>query len=84
MGDVLVKKGTISEGRITTLTVGFDGLPDREIDRSTAMRWMADGHSFIPLLGGKRGPAMQLVEVDDDTRVIRADTAVASEDSLPF
>ena len=84
MGDVLVKKGSISEGRITSLTVGFDGLPDREIDRATALRWMRDGHSFVPLLGGRRGQTLLLVEADEDTVVIRTDSAKEAQDSLPF
>ena len=84
MGDVLVKRGTIEEGRITTLTVGFDGLPDRDIDRTTAIAWMRDGHSLVPLTNGQRGSALLLVEADEATLVIRADADKVGEDSLPF
>lgn len=83
MGDVVVKGGRIRGGRIETLRVHLHNLPERTIDRDTALAWMRDGHSLIPVLGGRRGPALQLVEVGDDARYIRTDNAATPEDALP-
>ena len=58
MGDVLVRNGTVNDGTIATLEVSLHGLPDRSIDRDTAIAWMKDGHSFIPVVGGVRKPAL--------------------------
>jgi len=82
MGDVLVKAGTLSEGRITSLVVGLPRLPDRTLDRDTAIRWMRDGHSFVPVQGGARLRALQLVEVGDG-HVIRDDHEPVDQDALP-
>lgn len=78
MGAVHVKGATVAGSRIERLHVGLDRLPDRTIDRATAIRWMKDGHSL--LLPG--GPALQLVEVGDG-HVIRTDNAPVDEDRLP-
>lgn len=83
MADVRVKRGTVVDGRVTALVVGFDGLADRTIDRATALGWLADGHSFVPVIDGARGPALQRVEVADDRFVIRTDNAPVDEDALP-
>jgi hypothetical protein len=82
MGQVLVKAGTVVAGRIERLVVGFDRLPDRSIDRETAIRWMKDGHSFVPVLAGRRLPALQLVPVGE-TVAIRTDNESIEEDRLP-
>ena len=78
MGAVHVKGATLSGHRIQRLHVGIDRLPDRTIDRDTAIRWMKDGHSL--LVPG--GTALQLVEVGDG-HVIRIDNAPVDEDHLP-
>ena len=82
MADVMVKAATLSEGRIQSMTVGFHGLPDREIDRDTALAWMKDGHSLIPVRAGRRLHALQLVEVDEQ-HVIRHDNVPSDEDAVP-
>ena len=82
MGDVLVTGGKVAEGKIEKLHVKLHGLPDRELDRATALAWMKDGHSFIPFVKGQRLTALQLVEVGDD-HFIRHDNATESTDSLP-
>lgn len=82
MGDVVVKRGSLDNGRITSLVVGLYGLPDRTIDREQALQWMKDGHSLVPVVEGRRLPALQLVEVDD-TWVIRNDNEPVAEDRLP-
>ena len=82
MGDVLVKKGTVSNGRIAELEVELHGLGARVIDRETALAWMKDGHSLVLLVDGKRGSALQLVDLPDGELSIRADNAPEAADSL--
>lgn len=82
MGDVLVKRGSVSGGRIGDLVVDLAGLPERKIDRDTALAWMKDGHSLVPVLGGRRAAALQLVAVGEGF-VIRTDNAAVDEDALP-
>lgn len=82
MGDILVRGGTIKDGRIDALKVDLHGLPQRTIDRATALAWLKDGHSFVPVRGTQRLTALQLVEVDDEL-VIRTDNAAVAEDALP-
>lgn len=83
MGEVLVRKGTLSEGKIESLTVGFHGLPERTIDRDTAIAWMRDGHSLIPVRAGERLTALQLVDIEDGGPAIRTDNQAVAEDELP-
>ena len=82
MGDVLIKKGALSEGRITSLDVEMHGLPARTIDRDTAIAWMKDGHSFVPYTKGQRGPALLLIEVGEEL-FIRNDPNAEASDTLP-
>jgi hypothetical protein len=82
MGDVLVKKGTVSDGRIAKLEVELHGLGTRVIDRETALAWLEDGHSLVPWVDGKRSSALQLVDVPDDEPSIRTDNAPEATDSL--
>lgn len=81
MGQVFVKGATMAGDRIERLMIGIDRLPDRVIDRDTAIRWMKDGHSFIPVAGGRRLPALLLVEVGD-ALAIRDDTAPIDADRV--
>ena len=84
MADVLVKRGVVKDGRIASLDVGLYGLPDRSIDRDTAISWMRDGHSMIPTRAGKRLTALQLVEVGEACELfIRHDNSKVAEDSVP-
>ncbi len=64
MGDVRVVGGSLAGDTIETLEVAFRGLPDRTIDRDTALAWMKDGHSFLPIVRGEQAPALLLREVD--------------------
>lgn len=82
MGEVRVKGARVEGGRIVSLAVSLSGLPDRSIDRDSAVRWMRDGHSFIPVISGRTLPALQLVETGDSW-VIRTDNQALAEDSLP-
>jgi len=84
MGDVLIQGGTCKDGKIEALEVKLHNLPVRVIDRDTAVAWMRDGHSFVPVRDGQRLPALQLVEVGDEPRwFIRTDNAPVEQDSLP-
>ena len=82
MAEVYVKGATMAGDRVERLRIGLDRLPDRTIDRDTAVRWMKDGHSFVPLLAGCRAPALKLVEIGD-ALAIRSDTAPVDADLLP-
>jgi hypothetical protein len=83
MGDLLLKRATVTGGKIERLVIGIDRLPDRTVDRATAIRWMRDGHSLVPLVEGRRLPALQLVEVPTDAFAIRTDNEPVDEDRLP-
>lgn len=82
MGDVLVRQATLSSGKIQSLHIDLHGLPSRTIDRDTAISWMRDGHSFVPVVQGTRQPALQLVEVEDGWS-IRTDNQPLAEDAVP-
>ncbi len=87
MGRVLVHRADVDNGRIQRLAVQLAGLPERVIDRDTAVAWMRDGHSFVPMQAGSPAPALVLVELAGDDYppevVIRADSDGADTDSLP-
>lgn len=85
MGDVLVSAGELVDGKIDKLSVQLHKLSDRVVTRDTAIAWMRDGHSLIPIVNGKRQSALQLIELDGDepSFFIRHDNQQTSEDSLP-
>ena len=86
MGHVRVHGVDISEGKIQSMRVELVGLPHRTIDRATALAWMADGHSLVPVIGGVEHTALQLVEVPAAETVehfIRTDNAPTAQDELP-
>lgn len=86
MARVLVHAADLSDGRITRMQVQLGALPRRTIDRDTAISWMADHHSFIPVVGGAQGMALQLVEIpegDEVSHVIRHDNDKVDADALP-
>lgn len=82
MADVLVVGGTVADGKVTQLKIEMHGLPARSLDREQTLAWMRDGHSFIPRISGARGPALLLLEVEDDHWIRCTGDAVAA-DSLP-
>jgi hypothetical protein len=82
MGHVEVIGATVSGGRIERLKVKIPNIPVRTIDRDTAIQWLRDGHSLIPVVGGVEQPALRLADVED-VPFIRQDTANAPEDTLP-
>jgi hypothetical protein len=87
MARVEVTAGTVSAGRIQSLSVRISGVRPRTLSRDQAIAWMRDGHSFIPMIDGRSLPALQLVEVpagDEVERFIRNDPSVQAADTLPF
>ena len=82
MAYVQVLKATMTQERITTMTVALHGLADRELDRATVIAWMKDGHSFLPISDGRVGPALRMLEVDGEA-FIRSDSEASAADVLP-
>jgi len=82
MGDVVVKRAKMAGDHIEKLAVELHGLGERVIDRDTVLAWMRDGHSFVPVVGGVRHTALQLVELEEG-HAIRTDNAAEAADSLP-
>lgn len=82
MADVLVTGGSVADGKVTQLKVEMHGLPDRTLDRDQAIALMKDGHSFVPRIGGRRGPALLLLEVGEE-HYIRAVGTPEPADVLP-
>lgn len=86
MGHVQVQGADIEDGTIKALRVKIHGLPARTIDRPTALAWLKDGHSLVPVVDGREGTALQLVEVADgeqSARYIRLDNEKTAADALP-
>jgi len=83
MGDILVKRGSIVDGKIEELVVQFHGLAERTVARDVVLGWMRDGHSLIPTVNGKRLAALQLVDLGEEGFAIRHDNASVPEDALP-
>ena len=82
MADVLVVGGSVADGRVKDLEVQLHGLGERTLDRDTAVAWMKDGHSFVPVHKGSRGPALLLLEVGDEL-FIRHQADGEASDALP-
>lgn len=86
MGHIRVHGADLDNGQIKALRVKMHGLPPRTIDRDTAVSWMRDGHSLIPVVKGAPCPALQLVEIaegDQSAHFVRADNAAEASDALP-
>jgi hypothetical protein len=87
MARLLVLGATLRNERIETLRVQLVGLPRRTLDRPTAIAWMRDHHSFIPVRAGRELSALQLVEVaEQDGEMmfsIRHDNEPRAADALP-
>jgi hypothetical protein len=83
MGDVLVRQASLAKGRIESMKVGLHGLPDRTIDRDTALAWLRDGHSLVPVHRGDRLPALQLVDLGNGEWSIRTDNQALPDDEVP-
>ena len=80
MARIEVCSVSMSDDKIETMEVKLVRLGDRVIDRDTAVRWMKDGHSFIPQKDGDDGPALRLVEVEGEYYIRRNLDEIASDD----
>lgn len=86
MGHVNVHGADFADDRIEQLRVKIPNLPPRTIDRDTAIAWMRDGHSLIPVVDGAELPRLQLAEIHQDGErafFVRSDTAAEATDKLP-
>lgn len=86
MGHVNVHGANLDDDRIQQLRVKIPNLPPRTIDRDTAIAWMRDGHSLIPVLDGAELPRLHLAEIEQDgerTFFVRSDTTAMAADKLP-
>ncbi len=86
MGHVRVHGADLEDGRIRALRVEILGLPARVIDRETAIHWLREGHSLVPMIGGAESTGLQLVEVaegEGSARYVRNDNAAVAQDALP-
>lgn len=81
MARVEVHSVKMNEDRIESMTVKFHNLDSRTIDRATALSWMKDGHSFIPVVDGQDRPALQRVEAEGDW-FIRTDNQPTGADAV--
>lgn len=66
MADILIHSASVADGRAVELDVEIHGLGKRTIDRATAIAWMKDGHSLIPVHANSRAPALRLGGQEDD------------------
>lgn len=83
MARVFVHAAEVEGGELRRLEVRMGSLPRRVIDRATALAWMQDHHSLVPVIDGRPAAPLHLVEGEEDTFFIRADTTVVAEDALP-
>ena len=84
MGLVLVYGADKQGAMVVNLRVKIPKLPARTIDRDTALQWMSDGHSLIPVVHGQQQPVLQRVDVGDEPQwFIRHDNAKEASDALP-
>ena len=66
MAEILIHSATMADGRVVELDVEIHGIGTRTIDRDTAISWMRDGHSLIPVHEDGRAPALRLGGEDGD------------------
>jgi hypothetical protein len=87
MADIEVLKADMQGGRLTSLETRFKGTEPRRIDRATALLWLREGHSLIPVAGHghdlHRGGAIEGIEVDGEV-YLRTDTKPVAADEVHF
>lgn len=87
MADIDILAADLRDGRVQSLTVRFKNAAPRKIDRATALHWLAEGHSLIPVSGHghevHRGHCLERVELGD-TFFLRTDTAGVAADQVTF
>lgn len=83
MGRVIVHGVDMADDRLERLRVQLGTLPERVIDRDTAIAWMKDGHSFLPKTGQGLGRRWQLVEAGEPTELyVRDDHEATPADAV--
>lgn len=87
MADIDVLSADLQSGRLQSLKVSFKNASPRTIDRATALHWLREGHSLIPVSGHghhvTRGTALERVEVDG-AEYVRTDTQAVAQDDIHF
>jgi len=87
MADIDVVGAEVKQGRVNSLSVRFKGNLTRTIDRDTALHWLAEGHSLVPVAGHghhlHRGQALERVEVEGEV-YIRGDFSLEAADFVGF
>lgn len=87
MADIDVLSADIQGGRLSKLKIRFKGNLSREIDRDTALDWLYQGHSLIPVAGHghhvSRAACLERVEVDGEW-FVRTDTQKINQDEIHF
>jgi hypothetical protein len=78
MAQIHVTSAHVEAGRFARLHVRMRGLPERVVDRDTAVRWLRDGHSMLV----RGGAPLLLVEVGDEP-FIRPDGVAEAADLWP-
>jgi len=85
MADIDVLSSEVRGDRLHALEVCFQNASPRKIDRDTAIHWLREGHSLVPVSGHghhvHRGRALHLVEVDG-APYVRTDTRPIAADSI--
>jgi len=85
MADIEVTAVNLTGGRVQTLQIQFKRSAARTIDRATALGYLREGHSLIPVSGHgyhvTRGGAIERVEVDGE-EYLRTDTRVVAADEV--
>jgi hypothetical protein len=87
MAYIDVLSADVKSGRLQALTICFKNASPRTIDRETALGWLREGHSMLPVHGHghdvHRGAALERVEVDG-VDFIRTDTRAVAADDVSF
>lgn len=87
MADIEVYGAEVKDGRVHSLSVRFKGNLERKIDRDTALTWLGEGHSLIPVVGHghhiSRGWALEKVEIEGESW-IRCDFDQEAADHVPL
>ena len=81
MARIEVHSVSMNGTQIQSLNVKIHQLDLRTIDRETAISWMKDGHSLIPIAGNAFKAALQLVESNGDW-FIRENNDAIPEDAV--
>lgn len=87
MAEVEVLGCDMADGRVRSLKVRFKGTTPRQIDRDTALQWVAAGHALVPTADhhghGHAASGGSLVRVEvDGVAYLRGDTQAEAADQV--